>query len=199
MEKIVQFINKKGGYATMSEMRKTGIHPRIISEMTKNGQLEKVKRGLYRLADFKTISNFTISFQDVCKAEPWAIICLLSAAEYYQMTTFNPSEIYVAIPRTKKPKKIIYPPVKHFYFSDKLYKNGVLKIKTRSGYIKIFDKEKTICDLFRYIKRIGEDTAIESLNKYLSDKKSRNINKLIRFAKICNVEKQITPYIKSRI
>lgn len=50
---------------------------------------------------------------------PEGVICLLSALDYYGLTTFNPSEIYVAIPHAAKAPGIEYPPVKVFYFRDR--------------------------------------------------------------------------------
>ncbi|MHB8336881.1 MAG: hypothetical protein ACYC6P_11940 [Ignavibacteriaceae bacterium] len=54
---------------------------------------------------------------------------------------------------------------KFIQFPHKYYETGISEIDTKSGLIKIFDREKTICDLFRYINKIGEDIAIETLKR----------------------------------
>ena len=60
-----------------------------------------------------------------------------------------------------------------------------------------YNKEKTIGDLFRYIKKIGEDIAVESLKTYLQNRKERNIPKLLEYAEVCGVKKKIEPMIKA--
>ncbi|MGB5288570.1 MAG: hypothetical protein WBN42_08750, partial [Ignavibacteriaceae bacterium] len=66
-----------------------------------------------------------------------------------------------------------------------------------SGTVRIYNKEKTIGDLFRYINKIGEDIAVESLKTYLMNKKERDINKLLEFSEICGVKKKVEPMIKA--
>jgi hypothetical protein len=105
--------------------------------------------------------------------------------------------VEIAVPHNTPRFNLDYPPVKVFYFSDKYYKPGIEVIETKSGSFKIYNKEKTIADLFRYRKKIGDDIVIESLKNYLSNNKNRNINKLLEYAAVCNVEKIILPYIKA--
>jgi predicted transcriptional regulator of viral defense system len=198
MLKIEKFLKQNNGYATMTKMKTAGIHPRDISNMVKSGTLEKVKTGLYRLS-LSNNTEITQGFIDICTAEPKGVICLISAAEYYELITFNSSTIYLAIPRAKKAKEIIYPPVKFFYYSEKIYEAGVKEIITVNGNFKIYEIEKTICDLFRYLKRIGEDIAIEALKSYSKNKKKRKINKLLKYAKICKVYEKVFPLIKTLV
>jgi len=69
----------------------------------------------------------------------------------------------------------------------------------KSGIVRIYNKEKTIGDLFRYMKKIGEDIAVESLKTYLQNRKERNIPKLIEYAEICGVKKKIEPMVKAML
>jgi hypothetical protein len=62
----------------------------------------------------------------------------------------------------------------------------------------MYNKEKTICDMFRYRKKIGEDLALEALKNYLRGKGS-NIKKLHQYAVICRVKTIIVPYIKAMV
>ena len=50
-------------------------------------------------------------------------------------------------------------------------------MKLKAGTIKIYNKEKTICDMFRYRKTFGEDIALEGLKNYLGARKA-NIQNL---------------------
>lgn len=193
----------------MKKLKKASFQTRDIARLLNDGTIVKVKPGLYRLAAFADLvmpalkinaTGYTISvgIMDVCRAIPEGVICLASALEFYGLTTFNPSEIYVAIPNAAKKPKIEYPPVRIFYFRDRFYQSGIEKIKAGDVTVKIYNMEKTICDVFRYRNKIGEDIAFEGLKNYML-RKDANINKLREYAGICRVKTIMMPYLKALI
>ncbi len=182
------------GYSRMKELRLSGIQTRDIAKAVAENIIEKIKPGLYKLTDYPWDEHG--SFTDVCQANPNAVICLLSAADYHQLTTFNPSEIYVAVPNNTDKFVLKYPPIKLYYFSHNYFQSGIENIETKSGEIRIYNKEKTIADLFRYMNKIGEDIAVESLKEYLNHK-TRNTPKLLEYANICRVKDKMEPMIKA--
>lgn len=195
MDDMEKIFKKNHGYMRMKDIKAANIHTRKIFKAVESGIIEKIKPGLYKLVSFGWDEHN--SFTDIAKVNENAVICLASASEYYDFTTFNPSIAEIAVPHNTPRFNLDYPPVKVFYFSDKFYSCGIVVIKTKSGSFKIYNKEKTIADLFHYRKKIGDDIVIESLKNYLSNKKNRDINKLLEYASICNVEKVILPYIKA--
>ena len=80
----------------------------------------------------------------------------------------------------------------------RFYEPGIEVVKTPYGDVKIYGKEKTICDMFRYRKRFGEDIALEALKNYVSSKYS-DFYKLMQFAEICQVKTIMKPYIKALV
>ena len=102
------------------------------------------------------------------------------------------------LPHAAKAPGIEYPPVKVFYFRDRFYVPGIEQVQTPLGLIKIYNMEKTICDMFRYRKKLGEDLAIEGLKNYLK-RKDANINRLREYAKICHVKTVLFPYLKAML
>jgi predicted transcriptional regulator of viral defense system len=181
MEKIIAHFRKHGGYALMKELKAASFQTRDIARLLKEGAIIKVKPGLYRLANLGDVviplprikaTGSTISQEiiDVCKALPGGVICLVSALAFYDLTTFNPSEIYVAIPNAAKVPKVDFPPLRVFYFRERFYKPRIERIEVPNCTIKIYNKEKTICDMFRYRNKYGEDLALEGLKNYLSRK-----------------------------
>ncbi len=195
MEKIVKYIEKNGGFARMKDLREEGFQTRDISVLVKDGVIEKVKPGIYRLADYGFFEDKNVSLLSVCNAIPNAVICLISALDHYELTLFNPSEIYYAIPNSERVKKIDYPPVKPFFFRDRFYNPGIERIKTKYGEIRIYNKEKTVCDMFRYRNKLGEDTAYEALKNYLK-LKDANLLKLKKYSEICQVKTVMMPLVK---
>jgi predicted transcriptional regulator of viral defense system len=194
MDKLQKIFNAHKGFARMQELRNNGIQTRAIANAVKDGIIEKIKPGLYKLVDYSWDEN--ASFADVCNSHNKAVICLTSSAVYYELTTFNPSYITVAVPHNTPGFKLDYPPIQVYYFPHKYYETGINERETKSGLIRIYDQEKTICDLFRYRNKIGDDIVIESIKNYLKQKK-RDINKLIGYAESLNVKEKILPYVKA--
>lgn len=190
---FIEIFRQNKGYAQMLQLKKKGVHTRTVAKALSKGVIEKVKPGIYKLADYPWDEH--AGFAAVCRANSRAVICLLSAASYFELTTFNPPEIYVAVPNNTAKFKIEYPPIKVYYFINKFYEPGIENIETKSGNVNIYNKEKTICDLFRYINKIGEDVTLESLKTYMHSKK-RNIAKLFKYADIFGVKNKIEPIVK---
>lgn len=195
-KKIIKIFKMHNGYARSKDILAEGIHPRDIKSILDEGIVIKVKNGLYRLSDTPVISNQ--SFIDLACAVPEGVICLLSALSYYEMTTFNPSIISMAIHRKSWRPKIEYPPVEFYYFSKKQFEAGIDKINIRGYKINIYCREKTICDCFRYRNKLGIDIAKEGLSEYLR-RKDRNLERLLKYAEICRVKKLMEIWINAMI
>ena len=195
----------------MKDLKAASFQTRDIRRLLRAGSISKVKAGLYRLANVgsiritpptpkvqgtgKIISEGII---DVSRAIPKGVICLVSALDFHGLTTFNPSEIYIAIPNDRKIPKIDYPPIKVFYFRDRFYKPGIETIPTSHVTVKVYNKEKTVCDMFRYRNKLGEDLALEGLKNYLS-RKDADLAKLTEYAGICRVKMTLMPYLKALV
>ncbi len=180
----------------MKELREEGIHPRNVAKAVSDGSLEKIKRGLYKIKSHSWDEHS--DFADVCHASRKAVICLSSAASYHDLTTFNPTKISVAVPHNTPGFKLEYPPIQVYYFPHKFYRTGLMTLKTKSGLVQIYDPEKTICDLFRYRKKLGDDIFIESIKNYLRNRK-KDINKLFECATLLGVKEKIFPYVKALV
>lgn len=184
-EQIINIFKVHNGYVRSKDILAKGIHPRDIKFVLVKGLIIKVKNGLYRLANTPVISNQ--SFIDIARAVPEGVICLLSALSYYELTTFNPSVISVAIYRKSWRPQIEYPPVEFYYFSTKQFEAGIDIIKINGHKIRIYCPEKTICDCIRYRKKLGFDVAKEGLSEYIK-RKDRDLEKLLKYAEICRVK-----------
>ncbi len=196
MEEIIKFFRENRGYARMKELKQAGFHTRKIKQILVLGKIEKIKPGLYRLSDMYGIGEYSQSFIDVCNSMKRGIICLISALEFHQLSTINPSKVYVALPNSDKQNIIEYPPVNVFYFRERFYDLGIEEKITKTGIFKIYNAEKTICDMFRYRNKLGEDLALEGLKNYLK-RKDADIVKLREYAIKCQVKIVMLPYLKA--
>ena len=193
MIEMIKVFKRNNGFARMKELKESGIHTRKVAKAVSEGVIEKIEPGLYKLVDYPWDEHS--GFSEVCRVDKNAVICLLSAVSYYELTTFDPAEIYVAVPTNTPRFNLDYPPVKVYYFIEKYYKPGIEEMDTPSGKIRIYNKEKSLGDLFRYINKLGEDVALESLKTYMSNA-NRDLAKLHKYSVICGVKDKMEPYIK---
>lgn len=195
-DSIIKFMKSHDGYARMNELKNAKFTTRDIARLVKDGTLEKIKPGLYRLASFNTSSEENQEMVDICRAYPKAVICLASALSYYHLTTYNPEEIFIALPHNYRPPQMDYPPLRVFYFHDRFYGWGISTIRKKHGVIRIYEPEKSICDAFRYRGKVGEDLALESLRRYFSGQKP-DIGKLIDYSQRCQTKTVMSPYLRA--
>lgn len=194
-QRVLRALRSHGGWLRQNEALELGVHPRWLTRLVEEGTIERVSKGLYRLP--RAPESSYESFADATRAVPGGVVCLLSALAYYELTTSNPSEIYLAIPRTSWAPKVDHPPIRFFRFSPRMMDFDVETVRTRRGAFSIFEREKTICDSLRHRNVVGQDVVIEALRAYLRSPRIRNIDRLIRTARRCRVEKRIRPYLEA--
>jgi len=196
MDTIIKYFRDHKGYARMKDMKASGFQTRDIRKLVENGRIVKVKPGLYRLADIRPQESS--GMVEVCLAMPKAVICLTSALAFHELTTFVPTSISFAIPMSDKPINLSHPPSEPYYFSQDQYKAGIEHHETKAGHIRIYGPEKTVCDLFRFRNKLGEDLALEGLKEYLK-RRNRDLNKLMKFADVCRVRGTMGLYLKAAL
>jgi predicted transcriptional regulator of viral defense system len=178
----------------MRELKAAGVQPRVIAGLVRDGILEKIQPGLYRLSNVPD-GEAPRNFYDVAAAIPKGVICLQSALAYYELTTQNPGEIWVAVPNSYKPPKMSFPPTKFIFFRDKWYSTGIEYVNQGKKVFRIYSPEKSICDAFHIRNRLGEDVAIEALKNYLA-RKNAAPSKLLAVARACGINNILMPYLK---
>lgn len=178
----------------MKDLKANGFQTRDIQRMVVSERIVKVKPGLYRLAGIQ--STETSGMVEICLAMPKAVICLTSALAFHKLTTFMPTTITYAIPRSQKPIQLVYPPAEWFYFSETQYTSGIEHHESKAGFMRIYGPEKTVCDLFRFRNTLGEDIALEGLKEYLR-RRDRDLGKLEKFAELCRVRSIISQYVRA--
>lgn len=193
-DELEQLLENQWGLVTYSDAINRGINPRLLSEWVKAGRLERVQRGVYRSPDAPR--GELDSWLEVSLRVPQGVVCLLSAARFHELTTFAPSEIFMAIPNKAWRPKLEWPPVRYFYFSGSAYAYGVEEHSTAAGSVKIYSQEKTVADLLRYRNKLGESLFLEALKTYLSQHSFR-VPKLLEAARACRVEGLMQDYART--
>ena len=78
-----------------------------------------------------------------------------------------------------------------FYFLvDKYLNIGKTTIEYEDEKLTIFNRDRTICDIIRYEKKIDKEIFNKAIKAYIEDKQ-KNISHLIDYSKKLNIEKKV--------
>lgn len=183
--------NKK--FITTTELKDMGYSYYKIGKLEKNGLLRRVNRSTYENLSYKGDENDFFSAEAFV---PNGVICLMSAARYYELTNFLPDTVDVAIERKKKVVTLPdWPEIKIFYFDPVRMDLGVTEIREGDNVFHIFDIEKTVVDIIYYRNKIGIEETSEVLKNYLK-RRDRQIDRLYAYAKRLRCEKVVRTYLE---
>jgi predicted transcriptional regulator of viral defense system len=193
-EKAIEFFRKKGGLVRTTEALAHGIHRRTLYGLRDEGVLVGVSRGLFQLSDMEVPAE--VSLAEVAKRVPNGVICLVSSLAFHELTTQTPHYVWLAVERKARKPKVEYPPVRVFHFSGEAFSSGIVKHRIAHQTVQIYDAPKTIIDCFRWRKAVGLDVTLEATKAYLK-RSGSSPALLMKYAKICGVEKRVTPYLEA--
>ena len=193
-QKAIALFRQHGGTLRTAEALRLGIHPRTLYAMRDTGVLERLSRGFYRLAEFPPLSNPDLV--TVALNIPQAVICLVSALAFHELTTQVPHAVDLALPRGAERPRLDYPPLRIFWFSGPAWSEGVETHQVDDVPVRIYSLEKSVADAFKYRRKIGLDVALEALKQYRQHR-DFDVSRLLHYARICRVENVIKPYIEA--
>ncbi|MEA4807626.1 hypothetical protein LNN31_06170 [Acetobacterium wieringae] len=175
-------------------LREHKISSRDLEELITMGEVVKVKTGYYALNT--SLAKMT-DFEWVHQLIPNGIVSVFSAASVYELTTVNPMAISVTISSNMiKPSLPDYPPIEFFFSSEANLLMGISDFQTDGKSVPMYNRERTVCDFFKYSARIGNDLALEVLKNYMAGKE-KNLSRLFEYAVKLRVKKYIKPYVEA--
>ena len=178
---------------SMKELKDMGFSQYIISKLVNDGKLIKLNKSHYE------ITGYHGGESDFYYAEaytPKGVICLLSAAVYYNLTTYIPDAVDVAIPRKAKISTVPdWPKMNVHYYTDERYELGINTVKEGRNQYRIYDVEKTVVDIVFYREKVGIEEMKEILVTYLQ-RKDRNLNRLLKYAELMKCGKVMRGYLE---
>lgn len=187
---IRSWFEQNHGVLTAKELSSLGVTYHSINQLLEEEVIERVKRGVYILNDANE-EELGLVFKMV----PKGIMCLTSAAYIHDYTTSIPLRHHVAIH-----SKDIYhlpenPPIKLYYWKKSQYELGVEEMIYNGVEIKVYDREKTVCDFLKFRNKMETSGLKEILKSYLRDRK-RNIVKLKQYSKELKISTVLDHYLE---
>lgn len=185
-----------GGRLRMSEAIARGISRYMLYALRDRGVIEQLSRGVYRLVELPPIGNPDLV--TVALRVPNAVVCLISALAFHEITTQIPHGVSVAIPPQARRPALDHPPLFVHRFSGASYLAGVEEHRIDGVPVNIYSPEKTIADCFKFRNKIGMDVVLEALKLYKT-RKPFKLAALLDYAKICRVQNVMRPYLEATL
>lgn len=164
-----------------------------LLESAREGNLVCIRRGVYA-----TMDQLADTMIDLDVVVPDGILCLFSAWNIHGLTTTLPQAYHVAIKRGRKIQLPQYPPIELHFIIDPLLELGV-EWRIVSGYhVKVYNVERSVCDVVKYRNRVGIDVCAEVVNSYLA-RSNRNLTLLMDYASKLRVTKTLEKYLEIKL
>jgi predicted transcriptional regulator of viral defense system len=183
---------KRRGIARLAELQTAGITATTVNRMERAGEVIRLARGLYQLPDADLDPHQSLA--EAARLVPKGVICLASALAFHGLTDQMPPRVWIAIGRKDWRPRIAYPPLRVARFPDEQLRHGVERKKIAGTTVPVFGVAKTVADLFRYRRTVGELLALEGLRQALRQRKATPAQ-LAREAQAAGVWPTMQPYL----
>ena len=181
-------IEKAKGIAKTADFIAAGLSKSDVCALCNDGYIDRVRHGYYALAE----ANDASEEQLIQTLLPEAIVCVESALFHYGYSDFAPRVWTLAVPRTMTKTKINMDVItyKPYYIQNKLHELGKTFSEFDGVTLPIYDRERTICDCFKYRTKLDNEIFNKAVNAYVADD-NKNLSNLSKYAKEMKVYKKV--------
>lgn len=187
---IVENVIQNGnGIAKVADMVNAGASRQEIKRLYSEGYLQRISQGYYQLASFPGLSEEEI----ITEVIPKAVVSMESALFYYGYSDFTPRIKSITVPRSssRRIRNLSPVPLKIYYVTEELYELGKTSATENGVTFFIYDRERTICDLFKHRNKIDSEIFNKAIHAYVKDD-LKNLKNLSAYAKRLRVYKKVT-------
>ena len=169
-------LKQSGGILLSEEVISENIPSIYLTRMVEQGRLQRVNRGIYMMEGGQYDGYYF--FQKRYKV---AIFSYLSALYLHQLMDSIPNKLEVTLYRGYNPHRMDENIIKH-YVTKEVHELGIVDCKTMYGNtVRVYDLERTICDLIKNRKAIDSEIFSKVLNRYVSSS-NKDLVKLYKYA-----------------
>ena len=157
-------IIRNDGVAKTSDFLNAGLNKFDIFDIAKKGAIERITNGFYKLPDGELLDDGQILNSFL----PEGIFFLETALYYHFYSDY----------------------AKYYFVNDNIYELGKTKIEVHGRELPIYDKERTICDCFKFRNKIDGETFIKAIKAYANDNE-KDVYKLLVYSEKMGIHKQV--------
>ncbi len=184
-----QVLIEKGGVAKSADFVAAGIRAVDVVNLCNAGYLDRIRHGYYQLAEADTTSEEQL----LATLIPKGIVCVESALFHYGYSDFAPRKWSIAVPRSMSRTKLDVDALalQPYFVQPEIYELGKVTDDFEGVILPVYDRERTICDCFKYRSRLDNEIFNKALNAYANDTQ-KNLQNLSVYAKKLRVYKKVT-------
>ena len=162
-----------------------------MTRLVEQGKLDRIARGYYAI---------TNSFcDDYFKYQLKSKKCVFShstALYFYDLSDRTPLYFDMTVPvgyngSLSKNKNVVL-----HYVKKEFLELGLTTIESPFGMkLRVYDKERTICDIVKYRNHMDKEIFTKALKRY-AQRKDKDLLKLMKYAKKLNIDKKVLEYME---
>jgi predicted transcriptional regulator of viral defense system len=176
------------------ELREAGVTAATMSRMERAGEVIRLSRGVYQLADADLEPNHSLA--EAATRVPRGVVCLVSALAFHGLTDQLPPNVWMAIGSKDWAPQPNGPGIRIVRFTNGLLREHVETHTIEGVAVRVFGVAKTVADCFRHRGKVGLSVAIEGLQEALRQRKATPAE-IARAAEKGGVSTVIRPYLEA--
>lgn len=189
-EKLEELIKEKDGIILTKDVTMKGIPREYICQLVDKGILKRIDRGVYIFKDCLDDKLYRLQSKYPCIIFSHFTSIGIHNSKYNRKLDFE-----ATVPSGYNSHNIEEYGVKVHHVKKELYEIGICTAKTEFGRdIKIYNIERTICDILRNRNKI-DITEINNILRHYAKRKDKDIEKLKIYAKKFRISKILELYI----
>lgn len=191
LDQINEICELHHGIAKASVLYEAGLDYRKLESFVKEGRLLRVRNGYYQMARVSTDEE-----EIICGQFPDGVLTMASALFYHGYLTAKPLQWSIAVDKntSKSRFRMEYPVVVPYYTEPAVLSLGVTKIPFGEGEMRIYEKERLICDCLKYEEKLEREELQAAMRSFIDDQE-KDIEKLLIYAK----ERRVLSKVQNRI
>ncbi len=177
---VKEVVNKSGGVAKTASFISAGLKKHDVAALAREKYIENVSHGYYQLSEKNDLTEARL----LSALMPKGIVCMESALFHYGYSDFTPRQWTIALPRTmsRAAKQMYAVSIKAYFVNKEFYSLGKTTGKFDDVILPVYDRERTICDCFKYRTKLDNEMFNKAINAYVADNK-KNLANLAKYAK----------------
>lgn len=191
IDMIKQMLKENDGKVTTKMLAEKGIHRQYLKNLADEGKIECIARGVYVNAGKSFTDYYALSEQFKN-----GIFSHNAALYIYGMTDRTPLTLDMTFPSNIRISSLASYLVNIHYINKERFELGLTTKKLWDGStIRIYNLERTICDIIRDRNKIDSQIFNTALKEYMK-RKDKNLNLLYEYAKKFKILKIVKMYLE---
>lgn len=190
-DKILKLLEKNNGYVTTKEVKKNNIPNIYLTMMVNKNIIDRCSRGLY-----SSKSILVDNYYSTIKKSKNAVFSHATALYLHNLSDRTPLNYDITVPSGYNGSLQKDNNINLFYIKKDLLELGLVNVNSPFGMkIRVYDAERTICDIIKNKNRIDKEILSKALKSY-SSLKEKDLNKLFKYADRMNIRKKVMEYME---